>query len=330
MAPPRKSERLARALAEDTAARLEERHINGFVLERLWKLADDSVTYSERDSLRLARLCCRIAFRLGADELRARSFSRLGSALRLANRLDHAESALKIALSAAPAHVKGDVLRRRAVLRMYQGRFGDAHQDAENALEKTSGVEYARALEVSGAAYYYRGLFRDSIQQFGRCLDETHPDDGRYCNAIQNYASSLAKGTDDDREEALELLEVVRTRLKPRHKMARAKLWWTIGLLHSRLGDEVAAWRALDTARRSLVALQAAPEVAAIIADLARVSPRPMAIRQFCYEAGELFTGRHPLRKSLRALARAKKDVIPKAAVALREKAGRLVACPAL
>ncbi len=77
-------------------------------------------------------------------------------------------------------------------------------------------------------------------------------------------------------------------------------------------------------ARRSLIALEAAPEVAAIIADMARVNPEPVAIRLICREAAQLITGRHPLTKPLRALARAAKQVIPEAAAALREEAARL------
>ncbi len=90
------------------------------------------------------------------------------------------------------------------------------------------------------------------------------------------------------------------------------------------------AWRALNTARRSLIALQAASEVAAITADMARVSQQPVAIREICYEAARLIAGRHPLTQPLRALARAARQAIPEAAAALREEAGRLAPCPTL
>ncbi len=330
MAPLRRSERIARKLAADSAARLEDRHFNPHVLRRLWKLVDDRVTCGEIDSLRLARLCCRIASRLGTAEARARSFARLGSALRLANRLSHAERALEIALSAAPESAKGDLRRRRSIVRMYQGQLAKAHEDAETALAETAGIEHARALEASGAIYYYRGEYRDAIRQFGRCLKETHPDDACYCNAIQNYATGLANGTAEEMCKALELLEEARSRLKPRHKMQRAKLWWTIGLLHLRLGDHQEAWRALDTARRSLIGLQAVVELSAIIADMARVDPEPFAIRHLCLEAAKMIAGRHPLTQPLRTLARAATELIPEAAAALRDRASELAPCPAL
>ncbi len=129
---------------------------------------------------------------------------------------------------------------------------------------------------------------------------------------------------------ALKLCAKARSLLKPRHKMQRAKLWWAEGLLHLRLGHRSRAWRALNTARRSLIALEAAPEVAAIIADMARVDPEPLAIRHICQEATQVINGRHPLTRPLRALSRAAREVIPKAAAALREEAGRLASCPAL
>ncbi len=309
---------------------MSDRHYNPFVFHHLCNLADESVTHGSVDSLRLARLCCRIAARLGTKDARARSFARLAAALRLVNRLQHADRALKIAIDAAPTHIKGDVLRRRAFLRIYQGRLAEAQEDAEAALPRTTGREHAYALEASGAAHYYSGEYGDASRQFGKCLDETHPDDASYCNAIQNYATALAEGTDKDVLMGLELCEEARRRLKPRHKMQRAKLWWTIGLLRFRLGKDVEAWRALDIARRSLIALQTAPEVAAIIADMARVDPTALAIRQICFEAGELITARHPLTKPLRTLGQAASEAIPEAAAALREEASRLAPCPTL
>ncbi len=224
----------------------------------------------------------------------------------------------------------GDVLRRRAILRIYQGRLADAQEDSDAALDQTTGVEHTRALEASGITLYYRGDYRAAIKQLGRCLAEIHPDDGRYCNAIQNYATGLAQGTVEEMQNALELCVEARALLKPRHKIQRAKLRWTEGLLHLRLGKLKKAWRALNTARRSLIALEAASEVAAIIADMARVSQEPVAIREACYAAAEVITGRHPLAQPLRALARAAKQVIPEAAAALREEAARLTPCPAL
>ena len=213
---------------------------------------------------------------------------------------------------------------------MYQGRLAEAQEDSVAALAQTTGVEHARALEASGAVAYYRGEFRTAIRQFGKCLKATHPDDGRYCTAIQNYATGLAQGTTEEMQKALALCARARAMLKPRHKIQRAKLRWTEGLLHFRLGRRTKAWRALNTARRSLIALRAAPEVAAIIADMARVSQRTLAIREVCYEATEVITGRHPLARPLRALARAAQELIPDAAATLRRQASSLAPCPAL
>ncbi len=289
------------------------------------------MTSGDRDCLRVARLCCRIAGRLKTKEARALSFGRLASALRLVNRLNHSERALGIAFTAAPEHLEGYLLRFRSYLRMYQGRLPEAIQDAKAAIERTTGAERARSLGALGTAYGVSGRRRAAIWAHEQCLAETDPDATvAFCNAIHNYATSLAKGTDDEVKQALVLCAEARDKLSRRHKMQRAKLWWTTGLLRLRLGNGRKAWRALNTARRSLIAVNAAPEVAAITADMARANPEPLAIRQLCFEAREVISGRHPLTKALRGLARAAKDVIPDAAAALREEAGRLTPCLAL
>ncbi len=289
------------------------------------------MTTGDIDCLRVARLCCRIAGRLKTKEARAVSFGRLASALRLAGRLDHSERALKIAFADAPDDLRGYLLRFRSYLRMYQGRLPEAVHDAEAAVELTIGADHARSLGALGVALFYSDRRREAISAYEQCLAETDPDSGEaYCIVIQNYATALTKGTNEEVRKALRLCDEARSRLNRRHRMQRAKLWWTIGLLHLRLGNRKAAWRALNTARRSLIALELAPEVAAIIADMARVDPEPLAIRHLCQEATQVITGRHPLTRPLRAPARAAREVIPKAAAALREEAGTLASCPAL
>ena len=139
-----------------------------------------------------------------------------------------------------------------------------------------------------------------------------------------------ARTTDEEAAKAVKLCAELRTRMKGRHKMQRAKLWWTEGLLHARLGDERAAWWALDIARRSLIALEAAAEVGAIIGDMARISCEPPAVRHLCDEAGEVIGAPHPLADLLSALTVATRGKIPQTAEALRAAAGALAPCPAL
>ena len=130
--------------------------------------------------------------------------------------------------------------------------------------------------------------------------------------------------------EALVLCNELRSKLQDRHKIQRAKLWWTIGLLHFRLDNLQEAWRALDISRRSLLALRAAPEVAAIVADMARIAAEPQAVRHICYEAAAVISAPHPLSEPLGDLALAPPETIPTASAALRDAAGRLAAFPAL
>lgn len=76
--------------------------------------------------------------------------------------------------------------------------------------------------------------------------------------------------------------------------------------------------------------MKAAPEVAAIVADMAGVSQQPMAVRSICLEAAEVIEDHHPLAEPLEALTRAAADVIPRAAAVLRHAAHQLSLCPSL
>ncbi len=307
---------------------MRKRFLNPFVLRRLCELASEKISCGDHDGLRMARLCCRLAHRLKGAEGRALSFARLASALRQANRLSHAEQALAIALAAAPAHLLGDLRRRRASIRIYQGRLPEAVRDATDALDETSGQARARAHEALGIALFYSGDHKAGIRQLERCLATTDPDtETAYCNALHNYATALAEGTDEEAAQALDLCNELRVKLKDRHKMQRAKLWWTIGLLCFRLRKRRQAWRALDTARRSLIVLKAAPDVAAVVADMARIDPEPLAVRQICYEAAEVITTPDPLAEPLQALASTRRELIPDAAAALHRAACALTPC---
>ncbi len=187
------------------------------------------------------------------------------------------------------------------------------------------------AHEVLGVALLYSGEHARGLRQVESCLAATDADnETAYCNAIQNYTTALAEGTDEQAEEAVTLCDELRSKLKDRHKIQRARLWWTVGLLHQRLGDSQNAWRSLDTARRSFITLRAVAEVAAVVADMARVASKPLAVRHICGEAEAVIRAPHPLIEPLRELATAGREMIPVAAAALRESASRLAACPAL
>ncbi len=337
----RKSKRLALELARDPSVGLGERHTSGHVLRHLCEKADEQTTSGDRDTLRVARLTVRIAGRLlrlqrwrrrpaESAEL-AVSFARLANALRLAGRYNHAQRAMEIALEAAPSYLRGDLHRRQAWLRMYQGRLSEAVQEAELAVALTADQDHALALGTLGVALDYSGNHRGAARKLGRCLARLDPEsEYRYCSALVSYALVLSKGSAEDTTRALNLCAQIRSRFKVRHKMQRAKTWWLEGLLHTKLGDHPAAWRALDTSRRSLIALKAAPEVAAVVADMALVSGQLPAVRHICNEAAEVIVDPHPLRKPLDVLAGATREMIPESAAALRQAAVVLAPCPAL
>ncbi|MCP4660304.1 MAG: hypothetical protein GY856_33300 [bacterium] len=193
------------------------------------------------------------------------------------------------------------------------------------------GPRRARAVKTLGIASYYAEAYGDAIKWLTEAVDTLDPDlKHEYTAALGSFAAALAMSTDDDARWALRICAQARARLKGRHKMQRAKLWWIEGLLHHRLGDDVEAWQALDIARRSLIALRVAPEVAAITADMARISPQPRAIRHLCHEAGKVIVASHPLAEPLRAVASAAQEAIPAAAAALRKAASGLALCPSL
>ncbi len=337
----RRSQRLAKELANDRSASLGDRHLSRHVLRHLCEEADKKATSGDSDTLRVARLAVRLAGRLAdlnrwrrrpaeSAEL-AMAFARLAAALRMANRTDHAERALVIARGFAAPHQLGDLSRRRAWLRIYQDRLTDALEDAEKAVACTAGREQALSLGTLGATLFYCGDYSAAIRRLADCLTRLSPDDeNRYNAMLVSYVGALAKGTDEEAKKALALCPRLRGKLKDRHKSARARLWWTEGLLHARLGDPTLAWRALDIARRSLLAMKAVPEVAAIVADMAGISPQPMAVRSICLEAAEVIEDHHPLAEPLEALTRAAGDFIPRAAAVLRQAAQQLSPCPSM
>ncbi len=336
----RRSARLAAELA-DQGVCLGERHLSWHVLRRLCRAADDKTTCGDRDCLRLARLAVRIAGRLvrlpswrrrpGESPEIALSFGQLATALRFANRLDHAETALRIAFEASPQYFRGVLYRRRAWLRIYQERNKKAVRDAERAVELALEDDRAVALGTLGAALYYRQDFRRSIARYRESLALMDPgDEHSYCGTLVSYAAALAHGTDEEAESALRHCRRLRSQLKRAYAMQRAKLRWVEGLLEKKLGNLAAAWRALEIARRSLLALKAAPEVAAVVADMAEVFTEPRALVLICAEAAEVIAEPHPLAEPLQVLAGTARELIPEAAAALRARAGQLAACPAL
>ncbi len=337
----RKSMKLAWELVEDRSARLGDRHLSRNVLRNLCKLADEKTDSGDSDGLRIARLAILLGGRLvrltkwgrrpaTSYEL-SLGFARLAAGLRLAGRLEHADRALNIASENAPDYLLGDLYRRRAWLRIYQHRVDEAIEDATAAVGLTEGQDHALALGTLGGALFYAGEFATSIERYRQCLAELDPEnESRYCGMLGSYTFALSEGTGSDLRIGLELCHECRSKLKPRHKMQRAKLWWAEGLIKRRLGKLDDAWWALDVARRSLVALQAAPEIAAIVADMAEVSADPTAVGVICTEAAEVINDPHPLTEALQALAGAARELIPGAAATLRQEASQLAACPAL
>ncbi len=151
----RRSARLAAELGDRCVA-LGERHVSWHVLRRLCRAAEEKTTSGDLDCLRLAGLAVRIAGRLvGLQRWRRRpaesrelalSFGQLATALRFANRLDHAEIALRVAFEASPPWLKGVLYRRRAWIRIYQGENGKARKDARRAVDLALEEDRAFAL----------------------------------------------------------------------------------------------------------------------------------------------------------------------------------------
>lgn len=344
----RRSEQLAEELATSPSARLGRHHVTPNVFDRLCRTSGEMTTNGDRAGLRAAQRAIRIAGLLigplrcescqrafpvkGRKSPRlARGFARLAAALRLRGRHDHADKALMVAFRMEPPdEIRGDLYRRRALLRVYQERFEEALADARVGLRMaTPGHRRGRALVAMGIVSFETGAFADAITYLEEAVRKLDPDfEHEFIAGLICFANALAKGTDDDVEEGIRVCSEARARLRPRHKMHRAKLWWVEGLLLQRLGESRRAWQALNTARLSLIAMNAAPEVAAITADMAQIAPLPRAISNMCHEAGKVIPEYHPLANSLYVLRCARQPGIPAAAGALREAASRLAACP--
>ena len=187
------------------------------------------------------------------------------------------------------------------------------------------------ALGTLGAVLFYRGDFRGSIDRFATCLSSLDPNcEHKYSGLLGGYIAALSKGTEADARHGLKLCSDLRKKLKDRHKMQRAKLWWIEGLLHKKLGNTEDAWWAMDVARRSLIAMKTAPEVAAVVAEMAEVANQVMAVRHISLEAAKVIRGKHPLGPPLRTLIRASSESLSQAAAALKTAAHGHASCPSL
>ncbi len=348
MAGRRRSQLLAEELASNPSVVLGDRHRSRHVFERLCRLTDELTTNGDRGSLRAAQRAVRIAGRLAGPrrcelcrrpfpgpppktEESARAFARLAAALRLDGRCGHADKALAFALATDPTdEIRGDLHRRRALLRVYQERWRQALADARTGLRlATPGRRRALALLALGTVFYYTDRFEQAIKRLEEAVETLDPAcEHQFTGALVCYATALTKGSDENARAGLRVCADCRARLKPRHRMQRAKLWWVEGLLHHRLGESRKAWQALNRARLALIALRAAPEVAAITADMARIAPLPHAVANMCHEAGKAIPEYHPLAPQLRGLRHAARQKIPAAAGVLREAASRLANCP--
>jgi len=323
-------------------------HVTPHVFDRLCRISDEMTTNGDRAGLRAAQRAVRIAGLLigplrcescqrafpvkGRKSTRlARGLARLAAALRLRGRHDHAEKALVAAFRMDPSdEIRGDLYRRRALLRVYQERFDEALADARAGLRMaTPGHRRGRALVAMGIVFFETGGFADAITYLEEAVRTLDPDfEHGFVAGLICFANALTKGTDDDVRQGIRVCSEARARLRPQHKMHRAKLWWVEGLLLQRLGESRRAWQALTTARLALIALNAAPEVGAITADMAQIASLPRAVTHMCHEAGRAIPPYHPLASPLRHLRDAKPPQIPTAAGVLRDAAGRLAVCP--
>lgn len=343
----RRSDQLAEELALNPSTQLGDHHVSPHVFDRLCRIADEVTTNGDRGGLRAAQRAIRLAGRL-AGPVRcemcqrpfqaerksvplARGFARLAAALRLRERYDHAEAALVMAFHMDPPdEIQGDLYRRRALLRVYQDRWAEALADATTGLRlSTPGHRRGRALVAMGVVSFEIESFGEAIQHLEEAIQVLDPAfEHEFIAGLICYANALTKGDDEAAQEGLRTCAEVRTRLKPQHQMQRAKLWWVEGLLLHRLGQHRKAWLALNTARLALLAMRAAPEVAAITADMACIAPLPRAVKNMCHEAGQAIPEYHPLAAKLQALGSARRPEISATAGVLRAAAARLAACP--
>ena len=176
--------------------------------------------------------------------------------------------------------IKSEVYRRRAYLRVCQGRPEEALSLAESSLDHAGDQPLAVALALVCEGYAAATLRRysDALRAFGEALTLIDPKDSPaaarvHLAAIGNLAYVVSSSPRHaDHTAALDYIRQARELVKGgRRFVPRYRLLWVEGLVWARLGYHARAETAFKIAREGFEALEMPFEIALVSLDLGAV-----------------------------------------------------------
>lgn len=239
----------------------------------------DSAFNNPSGAVASAFLGLRLAKRTGDLSSLAHAFGVLGSAYRAHGEFEKSGRCFALAARHAKEqkYWQADLTRRRVALYAHQLRFAEALEIANQAIElyrqvgKPDGL--GRGLVYRGLVFRRSGRIAEALNDFHHALELLSPAESEiyYAATLYNITDALAKGTDQQVEEALVRLKKLKKALKGKNNLhlLRVKLRWTEGLLFLRQDQYLRGRRRLESVKDALLKLGLPEEVAAITTDLA-------------------------------------------------------------
>jgi tetratricopeptide (TPR) repeat protein len=213
--------------------------------------------------------------------LLVRAYGRLGSAYRVVGRFADADAAFNHAESLpAPLTEHAETFRRRAYLRVYQGRREEAYDDADQAVQIYKASEDFFDRHLLGTALLARGYTHYHSNRLGPAAVDlsaavgliNHRNRPRiYYDALHNLSVIMVEAmVPAQLGQVLKNLDASYNRfVGAKRHIAKHKLNWLKALGHKRFGATRHAERLLKKAFNGFVDMEASTEMSMIALDIA-------------------------------------------------------------